>query len=76
MLTTFCIPIVVGVKGNLVYLWGENKQKRLSTLYHRVTKKCYEDNKTGFDNDGLLAPLNIGTICCSETSVNNYELTS
>jgi hypothetical protein len=64
------------VKGNLVRQWAENTQKRLSTLYHRVTKNGCEDNKTGFDNDGLLGPLNVGTICCPETSVNNYQPTS
>jgi hypothetical protein len=48
-------------------LWAKNTQKSLSTLYHKVTKKCYEDSKTGFDNDGLLGSLNIGTICCTET---------
>ena len=71
MLTTFCIPIVVGEKGNLVRMQAENTQNRLSTLYHRVTKKGYEDNKTGFDNDGLFGPLNIRPICCPETSESN-----
>ena len=63
-------------EGELSTSVGGKIQNSLSTLYRRVTKNGYDDNKNGFDNVGLLGSLNKGTRCYHETSVTICQPTS